>query len=1284
MSSGPSANRCLQFDNLALDLETDELWKDGELVKLQAQPFKVLVLLAGRAGRVVTREEIQREIWSGDTFVDFDKGIYYCIKEIRSALQDDTEHPRYVETVPKRGYRFLPSPVPTKKRAFEREEAACPYPGLFPFSEADAEFFFGREEEVESLFRKIERRHLLALIGPSGSGKTSLIRAGLIPALPEDWDARVCRPGQAPFEALSEALDPEHPFPVGDLDAAISALETWRGQHAEALLVVDQFEELFTMSNEDVQSRFSEFLGRAAQEVGVRVLLSFRDDFLLRCHDFVEMDPIFQDLTPLKPPKGGALRRALVEAAARCGYRFESEPLVVEILTEVSRERGALPLLAFAAARLWEKRDRESKLLTREAYLEVGGVGGALAQHAEATLDRLGTERLPLVRELFRNLATPQGTRASRKMEDLLSVFPDRESSREVIQLFIDARLLTSFELSSGEGDGEERHRVEIIHESLLSAWPRLVRWQTQDQEGAQLREELRQAAQLWEQHGRSTDRLWTGTAVKEFRLWRERYPGGLTTTEEAFAQATVYHAGRRRRRKRFAVATVITLLIGGSSITTALWRRSVEETRRAEASKLLALGQAEIERYPTAAVAYALKSLELADTLEARLFALRALQRGPTAHIAPIEDALAHRLDFSSDGEWLAVGGYERVQLRKRDGSPPEWITEYPPAGAIGVELDREGHRLITNQRGDIRAWSIPDGKELWRHRLERGPSVSLVGDTHFFTLTNLDAETIVHAWTWDGNEPRQVGTMERIESAASSADMDPTGTWLAYPRGRRIYSRSLEDWSRAPKIIGVHEQNVAEVRFHPDGNRIVSSDTSGQIRIWSLLKGSNLPLRSFDGEGLRWLALDPKGSRLAAYGKLEGKHILRLWDLNAPPGSVPIVVKSNALFRNGTVFDPSDEWLVTADANNISFWTLGDGYPYVLKGHDGRVDDVTFTPDGEWLVSSSGDDTVRLWPLREQYQESRIVFRGNFWFPQLDMDPTGESVLVSGNAGKVFLVPLDTKAPARELTGFPDSAAMWPVAFDLHGRLAAAAPDVAPPEEGVIRIWNLESGDVQVLGPIDQEQSGLQWFHGLEFTPDGQLWSIGSDGLRIWDLEGGASRLIVPVVGNAGKRLAVSRDGAHAVASFGDRSEGQFRSGLVSATLRDGARRLTSHGGKVCSLALDHTDKFVVTGDDEGVVRVGPVTGEEPHVLFGHEGYVRAVEFSPDGHWIASASDDRTIRLWPMPEGPPFHTLPYEEILERLRSVTNLRVIEDETSSAGYRLDVAPFPGWETVPEW
>jgi hypothetical protein len=474
----------------------------------------------------------------------------------------------------------------------EGAEDLHPYPGLASFTEEDAEYFFGREAEVEKMWRRLDRPHLLGIVGPSGAGKTSFIRAGVIPNAASGWAIATCNPGNAAFRSLRQELASElagdaeamrELVDVEDLDATVSAVSRWRRRHEQALLIVDQFEELFTQNAPEVQSRFTELLGR--------LVLDMRDDFFFHCHQYEALNPVVTDLTLIGPPTGAALRRALVQPATKCGYRFEDEELVEEMLSEVEGERGALPLLAFAMSRLWERRDRENGLISRRAYHDIGGVGGALARHADATLEKIGVDQQPIVRELFRNLVTAEGTRAVREWDELLSIFSDSrsESPEEVLRHLIDARLLNSYEVR--EGDEAPTRSVEIIHESLLANWPRLVRWQTQDQAGARLRDELRQSAQSWHERGRHDDRLWTGTAYREFALWRERYPGGLTEIEEHFAAAMTSFATRRRRHRRLAaVATVIVFAVV-ATVFAGLWRRSVEETRRAEASKLLTLG---------------------------------------------------------------------------------------------------------------------------------------------------------------------------------------------------------------------------------------------------------------------------------------------------------------------------------------------------------------------------------------------------------------------------------------------------------------------------------------------------------------------------------------------------------------------------------------------------------------------------------------------------------------------------------------------------------------------
>ncbi len=588
--------------------------------------------------------------------------------------------------------------APSEAAALLEVEERSPYPGLSSFTEKDAGVFFGREREVEELWGRIQQPEAPGGDRPLGGGQDVVRAGGCRARRPGGWAAACATPGRAALLAASRRRwrpsSPGTPRRVGELladsriwqtgvtERVVSAAERWRSPHGEALLVVDQFEELFTLNPPETQARFAALLGRLASEADVHVLLSMRDDFLIRCRSHEPLAPVFSEIYTAHGPepatgcvgRSSSRRRSRATASRTTAWSRSMVSLV-------EGNRGALPLLAFAVARLWEKRDRE-----RQAPDPRGLPGDRRgrrrpgpARRGHDGPDRLGAPG-PGPRDLPQPRHRPGHACRHRPRGAPLGLPGAGGGRRRSCDQLIDARLLTSYEVEGKEGE-PSHHRVEVVHESLLKAWPRLVRWQTQDEDGAQLRDQLKQAAHLWEEKGRSPDLLWSGTAYREFELWRERYPGKLTALEEDFARSMAERA-RRKRRLVSAVAaaavlisTTVAIAIGVSRHEAILARERAEaEARRAEASKLLALGRLDLETHPTAALAYARKSLELADTPEARRFALEVLWRGPVARILPATQAanelgqpdlgMISRIVPSPDGRWLAT-------LSRRHGNP-------------------------------------------------------------------------------------------------------------------------------------------------------------------------------------------------------------------------------------------------------------------------------------------------------------------------------------------------------------------------------------------------------------------------------------------------------------------------------------------------------------------------------------------------------------------------------------------------------------------------------------
>jgi WD40 repeat protein len=200
--------------------------------------------------------------------------------------------------------------------------------------------------------------------------------------------------------------------------------------------------------------------------------------------------------------------------------------------------------------------------------------------------------------------------------------------------------------------------------------------------------------------------------------------------------------------------------------------------------------------------------------------------------------------------------------------------------------------------------------------------------------------------------------------------------------------------------------------------------------------------------------------------------------------------------------------------------------------------------------------------------------------------------------------------------------------------------------------------------------------------FAGGKSMLALDETGVRLWDIESQTSSLI-----HAGRfqKFVASQTGKKALLLEAPAEEESGRAVVVDLETGE-STVLETHGDQVWSLALDAAGTIAVTGDVDGTVRVGPVTGEKPHVLSGHDGTVKDLAIDPRGRWIASGGYDTTIRLWPMPDlsKPPLHTLPHDELIAKLKTLTNLRVVRDGESATGWKLTHDPFPGWETMPSW
>jgi serine/threonine protein kinase len=379
-----------------------------------------------------------------------------------------------------------------------------PYVGVSPLRESCADRLFGRDREIAALIARIHDRPVVAVVGGSGVGKTSLVRAGVIPALErsgETWKTVVLRPGARPLEALAAALAPwvAAADPAADRDEPDRPLDRLRDEpgrlgdalrlrarrdHRHLLVFVDQLEELYTRCADPAErAAFTACLSAIADDATspLRVVLAIRSD----CLDRVAEDPqlaseLSQGLFFLAPPGRDGLRDAITGPAELTGFRFERDDIVDDMLDHVEAAPGALPLLQFTAARLWESRDAARRMLTSQSYTAMGGIAGALAHHADRVVADLGPRKTPLIRALLLRLVTAERTPAIVSLDELLALSRDASEVQRLIDRMIDAGLLVGWTVDAGAAPS-----IAIVHAALIQAWPTLRRWIDENQRDA-------------------------------------------------------------------------------------------------------------------------------------------------------------------------------------------------------------------------------------------------------------------------------------------------------------------------------------------------------------------------------------------------------------------------------------------------------------------------------------------------------------------------------------------------------------------------------------------------------------------------------------------------------------------------------------------------------------------------------------------------------------------------------------------------------------------------------
>lgn len=1075
-----------------------------------------------------------------------------------------------------------------------------PYQGLNSYRLLQRRFFFGRETLTRQLWERLRTLHespgaprLLAIIGPSGSGKSSVACAGLLAELERDplpsfqpLRIVVLQPGPQPLYALAHALDRLPATPAGSLPL---------------LVLVDQFEEIYTLCQDGSErSAFVECLLSAAQNPSwcVTVVLTLRSDFLgetLRHH--LELNRIIaSQCTVIGGMSPEELRQAVVGPASRVGRPLD-EGLVDLLLSQAAGNEGALPLLSFTLARLWEGvlADKPPSL----TLSELGGVGGALAGEASRIFSQLDAAGQATARRaLVRLVKLGEGVRDTRRRMRVRELCGRNDSEAAVLAVLRQfaseqARLIT---LSGGS----DAPVAEFTHEALFHHWQQLRTWIDEGRADRRFHDRAAEAARLWDEAQRPSGRLWRPPDLDLLRDYHARHTDDLSPLESEFLQAAIMQQEAERREKE-AVQQHL--------------REAYEEARQQLLETYVEQGRQLL--------------VEKDQPSEALLWLHRAYEQGCKAPMLPY--LLADALQYPSSVRTTLVGHGKKVTdasfsadgryivTASEDGTARVWTDSGQLCallsghrGALGsASFSPDDRRIVTSSMDHTaRVWTV-HGFQLLAELVGHSDSLwsaEFSPDGRFIVTASMDRT----ARLWKASSGQLLATLAGHRDAVTSARFSPDGQHVltsSMDKTARLWS---VDSGQGLIVLSGHSLGVKSSSFSPDGQHIVTASMDKTACVWSAASGKLVYTLSGHFDAVISARFSPDGRRIVTASM---DKTARLW--KAHNGHFVAELKGHNESLRSTRFSPDGRWIVTTSGDSTArVWEAERGRLWVaLKGHRGAVGRANFSADSHSIITSSGDHSARVWKIDGGCLQSELVGHlaiiGSACF-----SPDGSSLATASSDCTARLWAVDSGQLLAILQ--PHHSVVRTVEFSRDGQRIVTAS-----EDGIARVWTVPSGQLQLelTGHRDKVRSA-------RFSPDGQMVLTASEdnSLRLWAASTGV--LVMELGGHSAPLTAVgfSPDGQRILSASRDRTARIWRtdSGEMLAILAAQEHSVWSacfspDGTRVATASLDHRARI-------WDARSGELLAE----LTGHRDPVWSVGFSSDGSRIVTASSDQTARVW------------------------------------------------------
>ena len=895
-------------------------------------------------------------------------------------------------------------------------------------------------------------------------------------------------------------------------------------ERASVLLFVDQLEELFTLTSDpELSARFMEAVCAAADDAldPVRIVLSLRDDFLGRLATGARVREALSQVMILQRPAIDALEQTLCKPLEAVGYGCDDPELPREMVAAVSGEQACLPLLQFTAQKLWERRDRSRRLILREAYEQLGGVAGALAQHADGVLEGFSAAETRLARELLLRLVTAERTR---RMVDIAEALDGLGgAAKGVLDRLTQARLLT---VRKKHGAAKEVATLELAHESLIARWSTLSRWLDEGQEGLAFLAEAGEAAKLWRKRGQRDEELWQGEALSEALRMLERCRREVPARVRRFIEAAQHKDKRGRRQRRLLLAAamaalglvVVALALQNSKLVTQKGELAVQKGElgvqkgEAERQRAVALvdGARAALRHGDLLEAHAKLRLafESADTPAAR--ALWWQLQGEPVVWKKVLGTIVYQVAFAPDGRQVAAACQDsNVYLLDTRTRSVRALRGHADQ-VFSVAFSADGRLLASGDwGGTVRLWEVVTGKQA---RVLRGHTAAVSGLSFSpdgrRALSGSRDKTVR---LWEVATGKQERVLKGHAGGVNGVSFSPDG--------RLALSGSVDKTARLwevatgkqVRVLEGHAAGVYDVSFSPNGRLALSGSGDKTVRLWEVATGKRVRVLEGHAAGVNGASFSPDG-RLALSGSLD--KTVRVWDVAT--GKLKRVLEGHTGGVYGVSFSPDGRLALSGGSDKtVRLWEVATGkQERVLQGHAGGVNGVSFSPDGRLALSGGSDKTVRLWEVATGKQE-RVLEGHAAAVHGVSFSPDGRLALSGGYDKTVRLWEVATGTQKRVLKGH--AAGVYDVSFSPDGRLALSGS-----YDRTVRLWEVATGTQTRV--LEGHAAGVV---GAIFSPDGRLAASGSfdKTVRLWDVDSGEQKRLLKLPARLLARLPSRR---------------------------------------------------------------------------------------------------------------------------------------------------------------